>query len=247
MKSAQAILFSLDVLTKQKTECEETNELYMDISALQFPHLHQHLALHDIQKIAESSLIVFNACVEQTMLRELQAPNFAFVVSRAITQALQREPSIDEISEIMMVLRRMTNLSISRRLSACLIALQCSGYMLGILANTPLSAFILADALDDLGLVRRFETIITSSDAGYFKPNPKVFELAIESLRCEPENVIVVGSDLERDLLPIEHLSIKKVYINNHRKRQKLPKGFYRISTLEELPELDLKKVLRGD
>ncbi len=66
-------------------------------------------------------------------------------------------------------------------------------------------------------------------------------------MQCEPSNVIVVGSNLERDLLPISETACKKVYINNHRKRQKLPKGFYRVSSLEELPALDLKKILRGD
>ncbi len=247
MKNSQAILFSLDVLTRQKTECEEARELYMDISALQFPHLHQHLTLHEIQKIVESTLLVFNACVEQTLMRGLQAPSLSMIASRAISQVLNRDATVDEISEIMMVASRMINPSISRRFSACLIALQQSGYMLGIIANTPLSAFILSDVLEDIGLVRRFETIVTSSDAGYFKPHPKIFELAIESMQCEPSNVIVVGSNLERDLLPISETACKKVYINNHRKQQKLPKGFYRVSSLEELPALDLKKILRGD
>ncbi len=124
MKNSQAILFSLDVLTRQKTECEETRKLYMDISALQFPHLHQHLALHEIQKIAESTLIVFNACVEQTLMRGLQAPSLSMIASRAISQVLNRDATIDEISEIMMVASRMINPSISRRFSACL--MRCS-------------------------------------------------------------------------------------------------------------------------
>lgn len=219
----------------------------MEISAAQFPHLHKHLALYDIQKIAESSLIVFNACVEQTMMRDLRAPNLAVIVGRAIAQALHREATIEEITEVMMVARRMMNFSLSRRFAACLIALQKSGYMLGIVANSPLSAFILADAFEDMGIVRRFETIITSSDAGYFKPSPKIFQLAIESMRCAEEDVIVVGSNLERDLLPVEQMAVKKVYINNYRKRQRLPKGFYRLSALEELPSLDMKKLSRGD
>lgn len=247
MKRSRAILFSLDVLTKQRTECEETRRLYMDISAAQFPYLHKYLALYEIQKIAESSLIVFNACVEQTIIRDHRAPSLAVIAERAIAQALQRSAAIEEIAEIMMVAWRMMNFSLSRRLAACLIALQKSGYMLGIVANSPLSAFVLADVLEDMGIVRRFETIITSSDAGYFKPNPKIFQLAIESLRCNEEEVIVVGSNLERDLLPLEQMAVKKVYLNNYRKQQRLPKGFHRISALEELPSLDAKKLSRGD
>jgi FMN phosphatase YigB (HAD superfamily) len=246
LRNGKAIIFNLDVLTKSKTECEDTRELFIDLSASQFPALHKHLSLSEIQKLVETSLIVFNACVEQTIIRNHQSPSFAVIAERALSAALKRSASIEEITEVAHVLSRMLDISFSRRYTACLIALQRSGYMLGLVANSPLPAYSLADDLEDIGIVKRFETIITSSDSGVFKPNESIFRMAIESMYCDERDVIIVGSNLERDIAPVEHFKSAKVFINNYKKRQRMPKNVLRISSLEELPYLNLDKLMKS-
>ncbi|KER10142.1 MAG: hypothetical protein HY22_07750 [[Candidatus Thermochlorobacteriaceae] bacterium GBChlB] len=244
-RNGKAIIFSLDALTKSKTECEDTRELFIDLSASQFPYLHKHLSMSEIQKLVETSLIVFNACVEQTVIRNNQSPSFSVIAERALSTALKRPAYDVEVAEVAHVLSRMLDITISRRHTACLIALQRSGYMLGLVANSPLSASNLADDLENVGIVKRFETIITSSDSGVFKPNENIFRLAIESMSCDERDVIIVGSNLERDIAPVEHFKSAKVFINNYKKRQRMPKGVLRISSLEELPYLNLDRLIK--
>jgi putative hydrolase of the HAD superfamily len=52
--------------------------------------------------------------------------------------------------------------------------------------------------LEQLGLAGRFEAVVTSAEAGAPKPDPRIFELALERLRVPPERALHVG-DSEAD------------------------------------------------
>ena len=58
----------------------------------------------------------------------------------------------------------------------------------------------LAEHLAGLGLVDRFGAVVTSAEAGAPKPDPRIFELALEWLRASPERALHVG-DAEADEL----------------------------------------------
>jgi putative hydrolase of the HAD superfamily len=52
--------------------------------------------------------------------------------------------------------------------------------------------------LEQLGLAGRFEAVVTSAEAGAPKPDPRIFELALERLRVPAERALHVG-DSEAD------------------------------------------------
>jgi len=52
------------------------------------------------------------------------------------------------------------------------------------------------DMLDDLGLTRRFQVIITAEEAKYPKPDPEVFELAAQRLQVAADSVLVCEDSL---------------------------------------------------
>jgi putative hydrolase of the HAD superfamily len=52
--------------------------------------------------------------------------------------------------------------------------------------------------LEQLGLAGRFGAVVTSTEAGAPKPDPRIFELALERLRVRPERALHVG-DSEAD------------------------------------------------
>jgi HAD superfamily hydrolase (TIGR01509 family) len=69
------------------------------------------------------------------------------------------------------------------------------GLRLAVVSNWDVA---LAGYLGQLGLAPRFETIVTSAEAGASKPDPRIFELALERLRVPPERALHIG-DSEAD------------------------------------------------
>jgi putative hydrolase of the HAD superfamily len=64
------------------------------------------------------------------------------------------------------------------------------GLRLAVVSNWDVA---LTGYLAELGLAGRFETIVTSAEAGAPKPDPRIFELALERLRVRPERALHVG------------------------------------------------------
>ena len=69
------------------------------------------------------------------------------------------------------------------------------GLRLAVISNWDVA---LAEHLGRLGLADRFATIVTSAEAGAPKPDPRVFELALERLGVSPGRALHVG-DAEAD------------------------------------------------
>lgn len=67
--------------------------------------------------------------------------------------------------------------------------------------------------LADLGLTEYFPRIIESAVVGVRKPDPRIFGLGVEALGLEPEQVLVVGDSLSKDILPAESLGCKTAWI----------------------------------
>ena len=70
----------------------------------------------------------------------------------------------------------------------------------------------LLDILQRNGL--RFDAVITSESAQTYKPRPRIFEAALESLRVRPEDVIHVGDSLVADVQGASRLGIRTVWVN---------------------------------
>jgi putative hydrolase of the HAD superfamily len=64
------------------------------------------------------------------------------------------------------------------------------GLELAVIANFDLT---LQSRLDQLGLRALFSAIVTPADAGAAKPDPRVFELALERLGVPPERALHIG------------------------------------------------------
>jgi 2-haloalkanoic acid dehalogenase type II len=65
-----------------------------------------------------------------------------------------------------------------------------SGLALAVVANFDPT---LHDRLDQLGLGFAFSTVVTPADAGTAKPDPRIFELALERLGVPPERTLHIG------------------------------------------------------
>ena len=54
--------------------------------------------------------------------------------------------------------------------------------------------------LHQVGILDYFDPIIVSGDYGYRKPDPRLFQLAIDALGAPAENILYVGNDMHRDI-----------------------------------------------
>jgi len=57
-----------------------------------------------------------------------------------------------------------------------------------------------------------FQTIIESAVVGVRKPDPKIFMLGVEALGLKPEEVIVVGDSMDKDMIPAHEAGCRTVW-----------------------------------
>jgi HAD superfamily hydrolase (TIGR01662 family) len=78
--------------------------------------------------------------------------------------------------------------------------LDAAGYTLGIISNL-IGTHEIQDWLRDDGLEHYFKTLQLSSVLCIRKPDPKIYQLAVEELGIPAENCAYIGDQLDRDIL----------------------------------------------
>lgn len=61
-----------------------------------------------------------------------------------------------------------------------------------------------------------FDKIINSEMAGVKKPNPKIFQLALENARVLPEKALMIGDNIEADILGAKAVGLHALHFNVH-------------------------------
>lgn len=238
MSTYRAILFNLDALTKSRVETDHFNIALPELEQETFPILGKHLSHDEITQLIHNAVIVYNACVELSIYQGFPPPTVLNICEHAISNALSRSPWPEEIEEVVKAIAAQFHLDFSKKTRLYLNALYHSGYILGIVANLPIPLVSITEHLKAMGILRLFETIIISSDCGFHKPGKKIFKIAIESLECKEHDVIIVGTNFDRDILPLDGIASQKIYFNNRRKLTELPEGVRLIRSLDELKNI---------
>lgn len=69
--------------------------------------------------------------------------------------------------------------------------------------------------LNDFGLKDYFQTIVESAVVGVRKPDPRIFELGVEQLKMDAENIVVIGDSYDKDIIPASKIGCKTIWIKN--------------------------------
>lgn len=64
------------------------------------------------------------------------------------------------------------------------------------------------------GIGKYFDTIITSEEAGVKKPDPYIFEYALKKAGASANESLMIGDDLEVDIIGAREAGIDQVYVN---------------------------------
>jgi len=84
----------------------------------------------------------------------------------------------------------------------------------------------------NLGL-EKFAKIFTPRETKFLKPDPRAFLAVLENLKVKPEEALMVGDEIERDLIPAQKLGMGVILIDRKNKIENSP--VRKISSLAEL------------
>ena len=91
-------------------------------------------------------------------------------------------------------------------------------YRLGIVSNFYGNLEFLCE---EIGYRKFFGTVMDSARVGLSKPQPAIFQAAVEKLGCLPEQVVHVGDNPVRDMAPAKALAMPHIWLNTlHPERQ---------------------------
>jgi putative hydrolase of the HAD superfamily len=90
-------------------------------------------------------------------------------------------------------------------------ALRERGLKLGLVSNAIDPPWLLHRDLEQLGVRERLDAAVFSSEIGWRKPHPAIFERALELLGVAPERSLFVGDSLANDVAGAGALGMKTV------------------------------------
>ena len=62
-------------------------------------------------------------------------------------------------------------------------------------------------------LYRYFDVVMASAEAGCAKPDLRLFQMALQKAKCEPNEAVMVGDRLDNDIIPAKELGLKTVWV----------------------------------
>lgn len=83
-------------------------------------------------------------------------------------------------------------------------------YRIGVIANQALGT---ADRLREFGILQEFDLVVASAEEGVEKPDPRIFQIALERAGCRPEEAFMIGDRIDNDIMPAKRLGMRTVWI----------------------------------
>lgn len=99
--------------------------------------------------------------------------------------------------------------------------------------------------LEGTGMEAYLEEVVTSDRAGTRKPDPAFFRYALEILGAEKEEALMIGDDVEADIIGARDHGIDQVFFDPEGTRED-PGASYRVKELRELLKLLLREKEKG-
>ncbi|PYR58388.1 MAG: hypothetical protein DMF85_10845 [Acidobacteria bacterium] len=114
-------------------------------------------------------------------------------------------------------------------------SLHGAGLAIGLISNTQRSLIAFEEHFELHGL---FAVAISSSEHGYMKPHPSIFEEAMRRASVEPAVSVMVGDSVAHDIEGARRLGMRGVLVARSGLSRGCPSDVPVIQTLRELPAL---------
>ncbi|GAH60226.1 unnamed protein product, partial [marine sediment metagenome] len=88
--------------------------------------------------------------------------------------------------------------------------------------NTSLHLGIISDIDDDyqdfqfkiFGITEKFDSITTSEEVQSYKPESKIFQIALKKANCRGEESIIIGDSYKKDIVGGKNIGMTTIWIN---------------------------------
>lgn len=163
--------------------------------------------------------------------------------AEAVVRSLGVEGAAREmVAEAFLGAGREVELEFASEIGACLEALDERGIRIGIVCDVGFSGGeLLRELLAAEGLLERFSGWGFSDEIGHYKPSPRIFEAALDSLGAEPADALHVGDLRRTDVTGAAALGMRTVRYRGMNKEGDAEAGVeadYVLDSHLELPEL---------
>ena len=111
-----------------------------------------------------------------------------------------------------------------------------SGYKLGVISNGDLEQQ--TDKLSRTGILKFFEVVTTSSEYDCSKPDPRLYESIIKRFNINKDQMIMIGDQVEKDVLPCLEIGIDAIWLNRNNKENS--NNVKEVKSLNELLNIEL-------
>lgn len=117
-----------------------------------------------------------------------------------------------------------------------LLAILRNQVKLGIISNgrSPTQRQKLERFSDELG---DLDTIVISEEVGLSKPDPAIFRLALNELKVNRRQSIMVGDSWENDIVPAIRCGLSAIWLNRYGRTYPQPKGVVELNRFEPVDE----------
>ena len=111
-----------------------------------------------------------------------------------------------------------------------------NGYKMGVISNGDLGQQ--TDKLARTGILNFFDVVTTSSEYDCSKPDPRLYESIIKRFNINKDEMIMIGDQVEKDVLPCLSIGIDAIWLN--RKNKENTNDVKEIKSLNELLSIEL-------
>ncbi len=117
------------------------------------------------------------------------------------------------------------------------VARLAKSYRLGVLANQKPGG---AERLQQRGLASYFELCLCSAELGMAKPDPAIFERALQQASCPPEKAVMIGDRIDNDIRPAraagwQTMRLRAGYFAGQQPRDEADRADVTVTSLREL------------
>ena len=83
-------------------------------------------------------------------------------------------------------------------------------YKIGIIANQSEGT---AERLENWGLLKYIDIVISSAEEGIAKPDPEIFIRALNRAECKSDRAVMIGDRLDNDIYPAKKLGFSTIWV----------------------------------
>lgn len=91
--------------------------------------------------------------------------------------------------------------------------------------------------LENSGLIDFFDIILCSEEVGKTKPNPEVFQFALDRANASKKESLMIGDDYHADIIGAEKFGIQSILFDPENKHKE-GRHDWKVKHLKEIPEL---------